>query len=335
MPDHLLQAISTLGDVSLDKFNSTFDALLSSRISDQENDLHNIRRRVIRFLDSLGHCEFDFEGRRVYACPPAFVTLPVSGLPKVVLTGARTPRMIKNIKDFTKNNKDSISFSNMRQTSSQNLLPSAIFVEAIDYDHIQKMSHASHVGCYLTEPASLSLTKFSLGLKDITENLHYKRRSDLNWYKRTFSTDSLTFSKIQNIKDDFALVTYTNPVNQRRLHLIWDGEHATEIDRDIGRYVILAEKGVNVLLYDERRQLLAVPSTVPLPRFLGRATALCSGLAPEPAYLGKKTVGRIPAGHPVDIYYSVPSLIAKLISKKLSQSLIPYNISSDDKGVIA
>lgn len=106
------------------------------------------------------------------------------------------------------------------------------------------------------------------------------------------------------------------------------------MDRDWGRYIILASEGVDVTLYDEKHHYLVVPSTAPLPRFLARAATLCSGLAPAPAKIGKDPIGELPAGHPVDIYSAVPPPIALMISKKLSQNLIRYNIVTGNSEVI-
>ena len=99
--------------------------------------------------------------------------------------------------------------------------------------------------------------------------------------------------------------------------------------------MILADEGVDVLLYDERRHQLAVPSTVPLPRFLARAATLCTGLAPAQARMGEQSVGGVPAGHPVDIYCAVPPPVATMISEKLSQNLIDHSTVPNSSGVIS
>jgi len=331
----LLQTISTLGRMNLDKFYGVFNALCQlSGISSGEDDLNYVRRQTIRHLDSLGHCEFDFEKREVFVCPPALVTLPVCGLPKAVLTGARIPSLVRNIKDFVKSNRDAVSYSIIPQKRGYFLLPSAFIIEATDYDYLKNVSLAAQIDCQLTPPAAWSLVNFSAGIENAKNNLQYENRADLNWEKQTFSTDTLTFSWNHSTEKYQRLVSYTNPVNQQRYHLIWNGNQAAEVDRDWGRYIILSSEGVDVIFYDERSQRLAVPSTVPLPRLLARAAALCTGLAPSPAYTGEKSKGGLPAGHPVDIYSAVPPPAARMISKKLSQNLIKYTIIPDSNGVI-
>jgi hypothetical protein len=307
--------------MGLDYFNDAFNTLIQlQEISSREEDLNYLRRKTIRFLDSLGHCEFDFDRRQVFACPPVLVTLPSCGLPKAVLTGARSATIFQKIKRFAKSNRDSISYSIEPQRSEHPLLPSALYIEAVTYDYLQEVAQTAQIGHHLNQPAAWTLVNFSAGLGDIRNNHSYENRADLNWKKRAFSIESLKFSWIYNTENLQGLVEYTNPVNQQRLHWIWDGNQAAEVDRDWGRYLILAAEGVDVLLYDDRRYLLAVPATVPLPRFLARAATLCSGKAPE--------------SHTVDIYTAVPSSIALMISEKLSQNIIHHDIVIENSGVI-
>jgi hypothetical protein len=331
----LLQTISTRSRMGLDYFNDAFNTLIQlQEISSREEDLNYLRRKTIRFLDSLGHCEFDFNSRHVFACPPVIVTLPTYGLPVAVLTGARSATMVQKIKGFAKSNQDSISYSIEPQRSEHPLLPSALYIEAVNYDYLREAAQTAQIGHHLNQPAAWTLVNFSAGLGDIRNNLSYENRVDLNWKKRAFSIESLKFSWIYNTENLQGLVEYTNPVNQQRLHWIWDGNQAAEVDRDWGRYLILASEGMDVLLYDERRYLLAAPATVPLPHFLARTATLCSGLAPALAKIGEDAIGGLPAGHPVDIYSAVPPAIALMISKKLSQNLIQYDIIPDSSGVI-
>ncbi len=326
MSELLLQTISTLGRMSIESFNEAFSALYQQGgIQFKEIDINNIRHQTVRFLDALGHCEFDFDKRQVYTCPPALVTLPVSGLPVAMLTGARVPKITTMIKDFVRSNRKYVSYS-IKQQKRGYLLPPAFCIEAVSYNYLQKAAQAAYINYYLTEPASWSLVNFSDGVETIMNDLEYEKRPEINWYKQTFSTNTLVFSRYSDAEKAQRLVAYTNPVSQQRHHWIWDGERAAEVDRDWGRYIILAHESINVILYDKLSFRMAVPSTAPLPRFLARAATLCTGLAPEHARIGEKSIGGLPAGHPVDIYCAVPQPIASMISKKLSQELISYNI---------
>ena len=319
----------------MDKFNAAFNGLSQSiGISNREVDLNYARRQTIRHLDSLGHCEFDFDKRQVFPCPPSLVALPTSGLPKAILTGARVPSLIKEIKNLVRTNRDSISLTEVQQNTEYPFLPSATYVETVDYEYIKNISLATHIDYYLEAPAAWALVNFSAGIENIVKNLIYECRDDINWKKQTFSTDSLTFSN-RSCENVHKLISYVNPVNQQRMHWMWDNNQAAGVDRDWGRYIILAYQKKNVIIYDKRYHRLAVPSTVPLPRFLARAATLCTGLAPVPAPIGEDPIGGLLPGHQMDIYHDVTPPIAKMISKKLSQDLISHSISPERRGVIS
>jgi hypothetical protein len=331
----LLQTMSALGHIDLDRFNRVFNELYRQRkaLALERMDFSSFRRQTIRFLDSLGHCEFDFDKRQVFVCPPMLINLPVCGIMRTILTGARTPSIIKRIELFVSNNKDTISFYKEQQRLENILLPSVIHIDSIDCNFLIELTEASHIEYVSKAPASWSLANFSASLSDIKKSLDYEDRVVLNWDKRVFSPTSLLFSD-PNGAEDKKLVMYTNPRNQQKIHWMWDGKRAAEIDRYWGRYAILAEEELHILLFDKRRRLLAVPSYIPLPRILARAATLCTGLAPGIANLGNKSIGDIPSGYPLDIYFGVPPNIAEIISQKLLQRLMHQEIRINEMGVL-
>jgi hypothetical protein len=109
------------------------------------------------------------------------------------------------------------------------------------------------------------------------------------------------------------------------LYQLWRGATYQNVDRDWGRYLVLKEIARNVLAYDARHFLLAVPSNAPLPRLLARACALCSGYAPRPAGSGDKAL-ILPARCQYDIYSAVPPDIAAAVAAKAGQKLLTANL---------
>ena len=68
MSDQLIYAMSTKTSFSLERFNDIFRKVyLPGHLQDDELD-YDMRRQVIRLLDSLGYCEFDFGRRTVHMC---------------------------------------------------------------------------------------------------------------------------------------------------------------------------------------------------------------------------------------------------------------------------
>lgn len=334
MPDQILYTISTVGRISLDEFYSAYDEIQALGTENKGIDIgdnfRKTRSKTIRLIEALGHCEFDFENRLVYACPPVLVALPSSGLPNAVLTGARTPSMINKMVEFISCNKDSISLRCIKQGTKEYLLPSAIFIEAVDQSALASVAEAANIGHKLDVPAAWYFANFSMGIEDVKNCLFFEEKTDLNWYKETFSSEVFNFSKYYNKDPPQGLVWYTNPYNQQPYHLIWKAGCAAKVDRYWGSYIILADDNVKVLLYDSRRNLLAVPSRVPLPGLLGRAAALCSGLSPEPIILDEPPTKDLPTGLSIEVYCAVPPSIARLISKKLAQDIIPCEIKLNE-----
>ncbi|GAG61844.1 unnamed protein product [marine sediment metagenome] len=99
MSDTLIYAMSTRGKLNLEQFNELFRRVYSPSFKQVEESVKvDVRRHTVRILDSLGYCEFDFDKRMVYMCKPSLMLLPFFGLPKAVLTGARSPFLVQKLK---------------------------------------------------------------------------------------------------------------------------------------------------------------------------------------------------------------------------------------------
>jgi hypothetical protein len=164
---------------------------------------------------------------------------------------------------------------------------------------------------------------FSVGLSDIEASLVFEGFRDLGqhgWTTKVFDPGTLTFTPDTAGLPRDGLIEYKDRYEQLR-HIIKDGGSEAVVDRDWGRYLILANNERQVLHYDDRRQLLIVPSTVPLPNLLARAATLCSGLAPLQGHVTGGTPGKTFRWPFVDVYRAVPYAIARRLSEKLGQGL--------------
>ena len=353
MPERLLYSISTRGKMSFDNFETAFSTIYAivHNYSQKECGITpnyrvlqqtfpegvsftHLKYQTLRFLDALGHCEFDFGKRYVYACPPVLALVPSFGLPKAVLTGARNPDLIKHIKAFASVNKDTVRFDSIPQKVRYSLLPPAIYLEAISKDLVEGVAVKAGISFKIEEPAAWRLINFSSGISNIKQNILFEDRAELNWPKRTFSITNLYFDKLYLLQDGLKLVEYTNPRDQQKLHWIWNDKMAAEIDRDWGRFLVLSSQNVNVILYNKKRFLFAVPTTVPLPRLISRALTLCTGLAPTDAILKGQPVKEIPVDCRFNVYQAVIPSIAEIVAKKLGQILVNYNLEVDESGEI-
>lgn len=337
MSNLLLYALSSLGTMGLDRFNDYFYTLYRrDMVKSEDINIKDLRNRAIRALDSLGYCEFDFDKRYVSACDSAIVSLPCSGIPRAIITGARTEGLIDRMHTFEKSHKGEISIQSVPQfivyeelSSSTNVrfpLPDAILIEAAAEPVIKDLASYMRISKFVDYSPSAALARFSTNISELKESMNVEIPSDLDWPNKTFDIDRLSFKKGKLPRDKPSLVVYTSPIDQHRLHVYWKENIGHEVDRDWGRYLVLYENGARVVLYDKKSQNFAIPATVPLPRLLARAVTMCSGRVATSAPLTDNKIGNIMAKQPLEIYSAVPAHIAYLIAEKLGQEIIPYKI---------
>lgn len=322
--------------MSTDEFKSVLSTIylsLCKQSSAQPPDLSHEQYATIRMLDSLGHCEFDFDNRRVHVCPPLIATLPTHGLLKAVLTGARDRNLVDNLKHAVKNMHGSTRLIRHQQ-GGYPMLPEAIIVESSDLETMKQTANTAKIA-YEESIAAWEIVNYACGMDEVAKPSAFVEKEELNWKRRVFSTKHMQFMKHVENPDETKLVEYVNPLNQQRVHWIWKGTFAAEVDRDWGRYMALANSGVSVLIYDKLRNSLSVPERVPLPRLFARALALCSGIAPTRTTISADNKLGFPPNIPVNIFSQVPPDIIDILSGKLSQAPIIHEIEIDKNGEIS
>lgn len=321
--------------MSLDEFKNIFSTIYPSQLEQyiEPPDLNNEQHITIRMLDSLGHCEFDFESRKVYVCPPLLVTIPFIGLPKVILTGARDSNLVDTLRQGVKNVGGSARLIKLQQKGYP-LLPEAIFIQSVNFEAIKEIADFSKI-LFQQSVAAWAIINYSSGIADVMDTSVFdKYRPLVNWKRRVFSTKYLRFISQSEEQNAVQLVEYTNSVTQQKQHWFWKCGRAARVDRDFGRYLALAHDGVNILVFDNLTYRLAVPEFVPLPRLFARALALCSGFAPIRAIVSSDNKFGLPPKLPVSVYRKVPIEVSKILSSKLSQKLSVQKIAINAKGEI-
>ncbi len=316
MSEKIIYALSTLGEVGLSKFYDLFKRLNSPE--DNEDYNYNIRYQTVRYLESLGYCEFDYDQRRVYMCPPTLVLLPSYGLPKALLTGARTPKLIDQIKNSVKKRKEQAIFKRFKQKNAQLNLPDAAIIESLDAEIIKEISVENGISSALERPVALDLVNHSVCIGDIEKKLKYELRTEINWQRKDFNVQRLGFIEGKD-NEEYRLSEYVNPDNQQRKHWVWNLGKAADVNRDWGRYLVLKHSKRNILFYDEETQEFQIPLWVPVPCLLARVLTLCSGMAPVLQPI--KDNINMPQGCLMQVYSDVPVEIATLVANKLEQKI--------------
>jgi len=335
MSNTLVYAMSANASMKLEWFNEIFRHVYLP-YGDQKDEQIDVdaRQQVIRILDSLGYCEFDFDNRMVHMCKPSLVLLPEFGLPKALLVGARTPQLEKKLKASVKERRRKAILDHLQHSWNNTGIPTGLCIQAMDKTIIQEIADEAGIDCDVTTPAAWRLADMSATLDEVKYELNFEKRVEPGWNKRAFNIERLMFSSYTSEDSSQCLVEYRNPITKQLYHWIWNGDDAAEINRDWGRYTVLANSGRRIVMFDEKQFKMAVPVTVPLPCLLARAMALCSGTPPSTVTSCKKNIGAIPPEHPLQVYSGVTPEIAQLIAGKLNQKLLYTSLAVDKKGVL-
>lgn len=181
----------------------------------------------------------------------------------------------------------------------------------------------------------MGISKFFTSITDLIKTTPFINRNPLNhWTSKAFSIEKLHFVNKAEVNGAVQLFEYLNPLNQQRTHWLWKDTLAAEVDRDWGRYMLLAHYGLNRLVYDLEAHLLAIPKNLPLPIFLSRALTLCSGIVPTHAYLKLNNNLGFPAKLPVIVYKKVIPEVVNILCSKLSQDPIHYKIEINNGEIL-
>ncbi len=312
--DELLYVISSRHMLPWPTFKDAFDSLCGMRPSYDLSGIKTARQQLVRNLDCLAHCDFVFadEASRVYPAPPTLARLPHRGF-EAVLCGARAPGSLGRLSEAAAQIDPRCTVAAEEATEALSLAPARIVLRSPSVDALVSIADSTGITFSPIPPAWL-LANIAPSLHEITEDLNWRRVDEPNWPLKDFDVVSQSFRarSTGSAGQPTRLTSYLDPRTRQYLTLGWhDGLSAT-IDRDWGRYWILAQNNRRVLQYDERRLTFSVPASAPLPALYARILTLCSGALPD------LTTNGIRSTHDRRIAYgAVPQQIARMVSKKL------------------
>ncbi|MEG3973322.1 hypothetical protein QT970_01715 [Microcoleus sp. herbarium8] len=329
--EKLLYVISAKKELAWLSFKQTFDYLynIETGVREENTDkdgIKNKRFQVIRALDSLGHCDFNFSDDRsknkVYAAPPVLVRLPCAGFPQAILAGARSPNTIQQLSDACQSAGDRINLEIQEQASELALIPKRVAVQAEDVRELGAI--ASSIGIsFIETPSAWSLLHFAASIDDYLATLKWSNDSELSWKNQTFELSSLQFKTLEETDNNIRLGRYNHPSRNTKSYYFWQDGICTEIDLDWGKYAVLKALRRNVLIYDKRTFIMAVPASANLPRLLERALTLCSGYAAT--YV--KKLPHDPQIQGFKLFSAIPPKIAEMTAAKLGQTLLQQSLN--------
>lgn len=315
----------------MNEFKSVYEELYSSKYSSKYTEAQQKYDLIstIRMLQSLGHCDFNYETNLVSVIEPLLITLPTGDSPIAVLTGKRTPDLLHKFWSATKRSNGIIK-TYKKEQQDYRLIPDAILLQAKDLETIKQI--ADEINSNFMNSPSLDMLTQTSSIDDIMKSDDFEPREDLNWHCRFFSAKELKFTQCHKPKantGDVRLVQYTHPqFNYMKELWLWKGNQAIDnVDKDFGRYAVLASEGVNVFLFDFMHNLLAVPEFVPLPIDFARALTLCSGVTPKRSIIDNGHRFNLPSEFPINIYTKIPLDFCKILCRKLAQTMTAINLN--------
>lgn len=327
MSDDILSVLSVMGKISFEKFKEIYEILLKNYFNeDEQRRLLYSHYDLLRDLEALGYCEVDYLNRKIFICPPSFALLPIMGLPKIVLSGGRSDKIVNHLSRLASKNPDKININYLEQFSAKSpLFPKTIFVEAKSLSIIKQVVDKVGLEGNIEIPASSYLALSSPNVSEIINNLQFNEMVAPNWKTMVFCRENLYFKQFY-CSDEYKLTNYTSPITQQQQTWIWIKNFAANIDRDWGRFVILNHFRKKILLFDSAKQRFAVPSTTPLPKQLSRAAIFSTGYLPRYKIL-RNEIGNLNKDRNLTVYEGVNKSLASEISKKLDLDLLEANFS--------
>lgn len=329
--NELVYALSTRGELNLKEFYQILNSIMLPVDHDYADIIINPREQVVRALDGLGYCLFDYNLGKVYVCPPGLIRLPSFGLPKALLVGARIPRTVENLKKAVKDEGESALISIRSQAPIYSEIPPTIYIEADTTETLQRISDACGMSSSLGFPASSMLATLSDSLEKVKSEMafvpHNKEVQGLKFY----NVEKMVFMS-SDPSGQSCLTDYKDELTNRHTHWYWNGTEAAAIERTWGIFAALSDNNKRVILYDRHNQLIAVPALTPLPPLLARSLYLSSGIPPSVARIPDQGIADVPLGYMMYIYSGVHESLASCVSNKLGQELIFQELGTEPGG---
>lgn len=279
--DKLAFALSSTSTLTRQKYQRLFEHLYVSDAASAGWPLDEVatwRREVARLLENLGICDFFYAEDRLSACPPALTRLPEAGLPSAILTGARTPTLLQELRAAVRASEGQVELTVTPQPAFP-MLPNRVVVRAVTLDRLREC--AAQVSVSVHGVTAHALLGQAVTLDAYLRDRRREPATELaGWSREDFDPTAVHWSTptVARVR----LTMYKHPQKRGREFYLVDGGEMQNVDPAWGRYAILAHAGKSVLGYDAAEGVLIVPAGARLPAIFERGLTLLSGIAPQP-----------------------------------------------------
>ncbi|WP_406037356.1 hypothetical protein OG799_22670 [Micromonospora sp. NBC_00898] len=250
-------------------------------------------RRALRILEALGHIERDYDTTQIGVTPATLVALPASsGL--YVLTGSRPFRLLERLND--PDDRDplvagaasswEVHVRTPMDRSGCPAGPQAVYVEWDPAYRVSVRIGLQRLGVGLTGLLADALLAMQPGIRQLDlvgERLTMSPGREM-WLRRRAANGSFEWAPVSS---DAAPGLYCYRLRHRKV-FAWRaalGAELVQVEFAVGEWLgrVAVGKTSLVLADGGARRLLAVPTSVPLPKLLARSLVLRSGLPPRAA----------------------------------------------------
>jgi hypothetical protein len=306
MSDDLLIALSRRGEVTWPTFRYYAQDLTSRQErAEQAEAIAHHELITPKVLESLGHVTVDFSAGAgtIHVAPRVLARLPVAVPPRAVLVGHRLADTEHELQKACAARRG-VTLSTENGDNDLPLAPRRLLVEAEAEADLVSVARSVEAR-YSPEPAAWRVLQYAGTIDQFRARLRWLPQRPPNWGRREFTPNLVAFREpaVGSIPCD-GLGEYLDPQTGRSRYYLCRSNptvETVEVDRDWGRYLVLAAANRSVLLFTDAEEV-AVPLGALLPAPYATGLALCRGYAPyrarvsDPACKSLSSQGEPPPG---------------------------------------
>lgn len=321
----LLSFLSLKGTTTAQDFYSAFEFLHSKYFGSKTRSANfnytKIKKASLNFFDYLGYLDYDYETKSIVVNPPQLIFIPANKGRKVLLIGGRDASLVNSIIEAAPKHNLQVEITRQFQSNEDLLLPDAITIksfgtsrESYGEKNLNAFANELKIKFSSDDLVQVGLQHFCSDIQDYEKDLFANKETNLtyeDWARYLFNEETLQLDKsfTENFDKNFSLLEYRlRP--WEFYHRLWINQKCYDIDKNWGKYVALKHHRKNVILYDSKKEKVAIPLELPLPRLLAESIMLLSGLAPIYANIEGKSFR---------IYENIPSVFIQNLFSKLKQ----------------
>lgn len=315
----LLKWLVAKKECNIFQYNEAFDIVLHSTFSNEQNNVLQKRKYSIPLLDNLGFVDYDYTTGKLYTLPPRLISIPPHYGVKASLIGGRDENLINAIVDYCvkSTGKICISIKKHNQKTQELLMPDAIYLESNSKSELIQL--ANHFRIEFDDSYILKLKYFIPNLNEYDQYIRNAGTKE-SWENfglemKEFKKTSLKFEPIKRIDKTYSL-TECKPSYISEYGL-WIKNNYYKVDKNWGKYLFINELSEikdyrNGVFIAQPREIyyndncVAIPASLPLPKYFSRIMIQTSGEPPELKYLNLNVKSVL-----YNIYRNIPPLFSQ------------------------